>query len=363
MPKKSPVPLRVFFKKNGLVRPFFARHFLNRDLSLKKRFSLLHAFPCFSHSLRDALPKNQKDRFDQCTINAAVDFGKFSKIIIISTPSTLYIAELLSVQLTELGISSEVQQDLDFDLCNPEHLYIVFSMFVFNNLPPASQRIAFQVEQREQDHYFTLPYLASLNESLAVIDYSSQNIEFLRNLNPPWLARGESLIRRIFFYPISPVKRPLCPVKRDGIIFYGALTPYRRRVLAELGRVHDVRVLTDVFGSDLHEELSKAKVVLNIHRSQSALLETTRISESLSFGAQVVSETVVNEGEFPELEAMVKFAPAGDIDALSLAITEALNSPDSDVVRVQGDALYQNSLAHLEAILSDLGIPYNKPLP
>ncbi|SFJ69127.1 glycosyltransferase [Celeribacter neptunius] len=358
MSRKTPILCRIFFKKAGPPRGYFVRNFLTQEMQLKSGIKLLYAFPGFRRSFERALPKPVGKRYQQYAENASVDFSNFSEIVIVTPPQTSFIAQLLAAQLTQLGVVCRTVANYSADAHDPTALYIVFSLFHHETLPPASQRIAFQVEQKEQTHYFTPLYLAGLNESLAVIDYSRENIEFLRNLDCVWLSPGELLIKRIFFYPIAPMPQGDTYADREGILFYGAMTPYRSKILDELKKTHDIEVVTDLFGQALKDKLARAKVVLNIHRSQRAILETTRVSECLSFGARVVSEDVVNQGEFPELEELIDFAPAGDIDALSEALNKVLRTPHDQTPEVE--ALYQSSLLHLVEILDDLGIPYQK---
>lgn len=354
---RTPPLLRAVFKKNGQPRPwFFARAFAP-DFTPRPWTRVLAPMRWWQRACDQFLPRTGALRQAQRAQNATrlqQGFGSHPlRICILSPPQTTYVARFLAALFTRLGFDAAISDTYDD---NSFDLYIVFSLFAWATLPPPERRIAFQVEQRTQVQYFTDHYLDQLNASLAVFDYSQENISHLKARRPGWLKPDEPLIDRLYYVPISPLKIPVpspAPT-REGVLFYGALTPHRRTVLQALAPRHKIRVEDGLYGKALDEALWSAKVVLNLHRSREALLETTRICESLSYGARVVSESVLNLGEFPELDGQITYAPAGDTQALADALDQELakqpRSPEAlDALNLQSE----RALVHA---LYDLGL-------
>lgn len=78
----------------------------------------------------------------------------------------------------------------------------------------------------------------------------------------------------------------------------------------------ELKIVTNLFGEALEQELRQAAVILNIHYYENALLETTRIYQALSYGAPVVSEEGSDQSEHKILEGVVDFAPVDDVERI-----------------------------------------------
>ena len=217
-----------------------------------------------------------------------------------------------------------------------DDLYIVVCPQMFKTLPPNDRTIMFQMEQGRVSHWFNPEYIRKLNSSLGVLDYSVENIRFLRE-------NGLEM-RQLYHVPIRPVAlRPATdatqnPAARDiDVLFYGAINSDRRRkYLDALSKNFNLRVESNIFGDELRALLRRAKVVVNVHFYEDALLETTRISEALSLGARVVSESAVDQIRQMDFESVVTFVPSDDVDAFidqvkdTLALSEY--PPDSQSI-------------------------------
>ncbi|WP_420108631.1 AAA family ATPase, partial [Mycolicibacter arupensis] len=71
--------------------------------------------------------------------------------------------------------------------------------------------------------------------------------------------------------------------KEYDVLFYGDLNNARRReFIDQIQRKYRVKLIGNLFGEALYRELRKAKVVINVHYYEGALLETTRLYECLS---------------------------------------------------------------------------------
>jgi GR25 family glycosyltransferase involved in LPS biosynthesis len=183
---------------------------------------------------------------------------------------------------------------------------------MFKELP--NLYVAFQMEQSVSSRWFDKAYFTKLENSFAIFDYSSVNIEFLQK-------NGLSS-RQIYYMPLSflPDYMPQT-INEDeqsyDVLFYGDIYNNRRRCFIDrLSARFSVNVINDLFGDELHAEMRKAKIVVNIHYYEGALLETTRIYECLSAGKLVVSEKSADQQEYTELDGIVDFVEIDDIDEM-----------------------------------------------
>lgn len=84
--------------------------------------------------------------------------------------------------------------------------------------------------------------------------------------------------------------------KNIDVLFVGALTDRRKKILAKLNQHISVTHL-NVFGSDFYKMIQRSKIILNLHGSD--YLDTeTRIFEALACGGFVITETLAGESPF-----------------------------------------------------------------
>ena len=77
----------------------------------------------------------------------------------------------------------------------------------------------------------------------------------------------------------------------------------------------------------MEQAIREAKVVINLHYYENALLEVPRIWECLSLGTMVVSESAKDQNDYPELHGVVRFFEQGSIDSMLCAVKEVLDNP------------------------------------
>ncbi|MGE6167769.1 GT99 family glycosyltransferase N-terminal domain-containing protein [Aeromonas media] len=231
-----------------------------------------------------------------------------AELVILTTAHCGYLAELMCTSLKKVNIQAVVQYQM------PEEgyrdvLHIVICPQMFPVLP--GLYIAYQLEQSVSSRWFTDDYLARLENSLAIFDYSLKNIAFLQ-------AKGLSY-RQIYHLPVGFLPRELDnPVPETvDVLFYGDINNDRRReYVTELKKHFSVKIINDLFGDALYAEMSKAKVIVNIHYYEGALLETTRIYECLSQNKIIISEESSDMDEYSTLLPLVDFVPVNDIQAM-----------------------------------------------
>jgi hypothetical protein len=245
---------------------------------------------------------------------------------IVCTRATTFVANALQTHASALGFTVHIDHEMPEAF--PEDLYLVICPQMFSHLPPREKRIVFQMEQSIHHRWFTPEYLNILYNSVAVFDYSAQNIQFL-------IQQGLSA-DMIFHVPLSPVPNyPGAEFSSDvnnsdsahtcDVLFYGDLKNKRRQAFLKVLREHfDVRAERSLYGQDLWRAMAHAKVVVNIHYYENALLESTRICECLSLGARVISEAATDQGQHADWEDLVVFTPINDAQAMVQAIHQCL---------------------------------------
>ncbi|MGY0193573.1 hypothetical protein ACWA7J_00710 [Leptothrix sp. BB-4] len=254
--------------------------------------------------------------------------GNAGKIGILSPPHTAFVARAIERVLAAAGLEAVAIDPAEhpvFDL----GLYIVLCPQVFLHLPPGDKMVIFQFEQCQAPLWQDERYLKLLRSARAVLDYSTDNlaklaergIEYPKTFHVGVQAQGQ---HRVDIDLSGPDEEPI------DVLFYGAMNDVRRHVLSEVARQIPIRIETNLFGEALHALLRRTRVVLNIHYYEDAPLETTRIHECLSFGAQVVSETCADQIEHGHLAEWVGFVELGNVEAMVAAIRERLARPQPD---------------------------------
>lgn len=240
------------------------------------------------------------------------------KFIILTTPHCLIIARQLKFLLEKIGFKCDItQNDSDPLLTSSGGIPIILAPQMFSRLP--EKFIAFQLEQK-RSRWFTRDYLSILSKAAFILEFSKKNIEFLHNSGFPF--------SKIYYCPILPNSFSLANFynnkenKEFDLVFYGALNTRRKKILDSLSKKFKILVLSELFGEELYCQISRARLLINIHFYEDADLETTRITEAISLGIPIVSESSSEEidtfysdyvvfaqpGNLPELEEKIKFA-------------------------------------------------------
>lgn len=247
-------------------------------------------------------------------------------ITILTTKHTMYVAKLLEESIRRLTIETRIISE-DQNSYGDE-VHIVICPQIFKKLP--GRYIAFQMEQTVSSRWLTDEYDKRLQNAYAVFDYSLVNIKYFKT--------NRDFGKMFYYLPVDylPGLRRNIEGYQYDVAFYGDINNQRRReILDELQKSFNVKVITEVFGEELYDELSKAKIVVNLHYYENALLETTRIYEVLSLGnSVVVSEKSTDINEEEKLNDIVDFIDVGDITQLKNRITYWLSNEKERVSKV-----------------------------
>jgi Glycosyltransferase family 25 (LPS biosynthesis protein) len=242
---------------------------------------------------------------------------------IITPKHTIFLAQLISRELLRHGIQTSYFISEQFDF--PLEKYIVLCANVFSSIPPADKLIVYQLEQSVSSRWFTQTYIDTLKSAKWILDYSLTNIEFLKH------TLGPDHSRSVVYLPIGAITEyepHIAAEKTWDILFYGDYKSCerRRKMLDAAKEKFQIEIVTEVFGQKMHEMIKKAKIVLNIHYYENALLELPRIQESLSLGTPVVSESSVDQNSYPELQNAVIFFETGSIEGMLKALNDTLHN-------------------------------------
>lgn len=259
---------------------------------------------------------NLWNRFKKETIFKKWAEQESKNIIILATPHTIFIAKLISNSLNNIGLDSNIQINKNISHFTDD-LYIVVCPQSFKKLP--KNRIVFQLEQSISDRWFTPQHIKKLEESLIVMDYSLKNINFLTQHLP---------LSQLYYVPISSFlldQETSAFVSDDqaehtyqyDVLFYGDTNNERRQhYLHALKSKFKVKVINNVYGKDIWSEIKKARIVVNIHYYEDALLETTRLHECLSNNAVIISEKSSDFQDHQDLTNFVDFVDVGNIQQM-----------------------------------------------
>lgn len=302
--------LSVYYKVRDLILPVGS---LRREFVKRTAKMFLSPF----RKLKNKLRKNVAELSVENTTHSVqvVDGYEFIKqckrIDVLSVGHTAFIAKMLQGILEKAGVECHTH------LTEPEQYenipYIMVCPQNFKKFPPVY--IAFQMEQTINPRWLTEEYISILHNAYAVFDYSLENIKYFSS--DPILAS------KLYYLPVDVcddmVKNQYVSDEKEyDVLFYGAPFVDRRQAyLKPIGEKYKLKVISNLFGPDLYREMSKAKVIINIHYYENALLETTRIYETLSVcDSLIISERSGDPAEEDRLNDLIDFVPVGDVNAM-----------------------------------------------
>jgi ubiquinone/menaquinone biosynthesis C-methylase UbiE/uncharacterized coiled-coil protein SlyX len=264
----------------------------------------------------------KEGRLPRPNVKGKLDLQTGKSIGILCTPHTIYIAKAISAALKRISINSHIFQEI------PANGYADIPYFVicpqwFSTLPETY--VAFQIEQSVSSRWFTNKYHLILENAFATLDYSIRNIDFLKS-------RGLSL-KQIYYVPIDYIANysgePDFDKEDYDVVFYGDVNNERRqKFLVELQKHFRVKTINNLFGDLLYKEVARARVVVNIHYYEDALLETTRIWECISLNKLVISERSTDMDENTDLHQLVDFVDINDVLGMVERIQYWLNNEE-----------------------------------
>jgi hypothetical protein len=307
------------------LRTFSAVKYLVNEKKAKKKYAAiakqLGLRGTLSHALKFLSRGGPSVEVRQPSINPIFNLrpANSKPIVVLTTLHCLYVAELIVFALKRAGIDARIINETPAGAYDDVPHFVICPQ-MFDRLP--GLYVAVQMEQSVSTRWFTTDYLNKLENSYAIFDYSLENIAKLTSMG---------LHTKQFFYlPIghlpninsSAARVPKC----YDVVFYGDINNDRRRsCLAELQKVCTVKVVNNLFGSEMRDMLRRTKIVVNIHFYANALLETTRLYECLSLGCIVVSEKSSDMHRHEDLMQLVDFVEENDFVGMAVKVKRWLD--------------------------------------
>lgn len=234
------------------------------------------------------------------------------EVYVLTTRHCLFVAESIVRQLARIGVDCKILFEKPVGgFRKIPHFVICPQMFA--ELPELY--VAFQMEQTVSSRWLTEQYQQVLERAFATFDYSLTNIGYFTGTGLSY--------RQMYYMPIAylPDYHAVADGERSDkeydVLFYGDLNNARRReFIDQIQRKYRVKLIGNLFGEALYRELRKAKVVINVHYYEGALLETTRLYECLSLGCLLVSESSVDIEQHEQLQDVIDFVEVGDTDGM-----------------------------------------------
>ena len=197
-------------------------------------------------------------------------------IIIVTTQFGLNIARDLAEELRKLNFTVTITNNI----LPTDKLHIILFSFILPKLP--KNYILYQLEQLNKSKYITDKLYTDIENSLVTIDYSKQNISKYKNS------------KENISFQMMPIQNKIIeyvPEYSYDVMFFGSMNERRQKILDYLSKQNiTIASTNNIFGDNLYFHIKKAKIILNLHYYENALLETARLNEILKFNTLIISE-------------------------------------------------------------------------
>jgi hypothetical protein len=161
-----------------------------------------------------------------------------------------------------------------------------------------------------------------------VLDYHSNNIEFLKRENGP-----NQLAFELPLVPSESLVTQGPEEKSVDVLFYGTMSERRAHVLRELEAMGlRIEVVAGAYGAELAPAIRRAKLVLHVHYYERALFPVARFAQPVMMGVPIVCETSVFSEHGDWSHSGIVFA---DYRHLADTCHDLLDSPDRPARRAQ----------------------------
>jgi hypothetical protein len=218
-----------------------------------------------------------------------LSFFKKEIVYIQTTKFGYYISNAIKYLLFKNFIISNIIYEVNH---NNHNLHIILFSQKVKKFP--KNYIIYQLEQKDISKWIDKKYELSILYSKKTWDYSKSNINKFSDI----------LQKKMTYLPI-----PLIPINyldnniilnnsennpKNNILFYGSMNIIRKEKLKYLQQKlfpkYSIKIINNMYGISLLNEINNSKIVLNIHFYKDALLETNRLNEILSCNKLIISE-------------------------------------------------------------------------
>ena len=210
--------------------------------------------------------------------------NKMQKTFNICTISTKALGDLSEALRTSLIALGNVAHYVPATVVeNAVNIFLDSCLINDGALIPADS-ILFNLEQLGSGSQLASEAYIERLSGYEVWDYSLKNIEYLKQ-------RG---IQNVKYVPIGfcgSFRRPSLDLDQDiDVLFYAAHSERKKRICDEIQSFARLVAVTGVYGQELWNLISRAKLVLNLHSYPTHIFESVRVSFLLSNNKAVLSE-------------------------------------------------------------------------
>lgn len=138
----------------------------------------------------------------------------------------------------------------------------------------------------KQRNFMHIGYFAWLTQTDEVWDYDEENLRVLKLIRPD-----------VKLHVLKPYKVWPKEAKKDiDILFYGSMNDHRKKILDELSKRHNVKILTNCWDSnELDRWILRSNILLNLHYyNETSLQEQARMIRWIGAPCRIVSEPSVH---------------------------------------------------------------------
>lgn len=138
----------------------------------------------------------------------------------------------------------------------------------------------------KQRNFMHIGYFAWLTQADEVWDYDEENLRVLKLIRPD-----------VKLHILKPYKVWPKDAKKDiDILFYGNMNEHRKKILDEMSKRHNVKILTNCWDSnELDRWILRSRILLNLHFfDETSLQEQARMIRWIGAPCRIVSERSIH---------------------------------------------------------------------
>lgn len=138
----------------------------------------------------------------------------------------------------------------------------------------------------KQRNFMHIGYFAWLTQADEVWDYDEENFRVLKLIRPD-----------VKLHVLKPYKVWSKDAKKDiDILFYGNMNEHRKKILDEMSKRHNVKILTNCWDSnELDRWILRSRILLNLHFfDETSLQEQARMIRWIGAPCRIVSERSIH---------------------------------------------------------------------
>jgi hypothetical protein len=192
------------------------------------------------------------------------------------------------------------------------------------------------------------PYINWLQQNI-VFDYHSDNVEFLKTINPNGCFHEIPMVPAFSLIP----ELQSYPAQTSDVLFVGSKSKRRLEIIDKLNSIGiHAKSIQGAYGTALTSAILGTKIILNVHFYETKLFPALRVLQPVLLGIPVVSETSVFSANSDWSRSGIKFVDYSDI---VVACSDLLNSTSEQLQNVKQSLHFISTLEFTKLFRAALG--------